>query len=49
MNIHDYLKVEWCLNKDDIEPQILFNYHKYGTSADRAKVAKYCIQIRIMH
>lgn len=44
MNIDDYLKVEWCLNKDDIEPQQIFDYHKYGNSSDRAKVAKYCIQ-----
>ena len=42
--LDDYLKVEWCLNKDDIEPQDIFNYHKYGNSADRAKIAKYCIQ-----
>ena len=40
----DYLKVEWCLNKDDIEPHDIFNYHKYGNSSDRAQVAKYCIQ-----
>ena len=44
INIDDYLKVEWCLNKDDIEPQQIFDYHKYGSSSDRAKVAKYCIQ-----
>ena len=44
INLDNYLKVEWCLNKDDIEPQQIFDYHKYGSSADRAKVAKYCIQ-----
>ncbi len=40
----EYIKVEWCLNKDDIEPNDIFHNHKYGNSSDRAKVAKYCIQ-----
>ena len=29
MNLSNYLKVEWCLNKDDISPQDkCFNKHK---------------------
>jgi DNA polymerase elongation subunit (family B) len=39
-------KVEWCLNKDDISPQDIFDKHKQikGGSKARAEVAKYCIQ-----
>ena len=39
-------KVEWCLNKDDITPQDIFDKHKQikGGSKARAEVAKYCIQ-----
>jgi len=37
-------KIEWCMNKDDVPPQEIFNLHKTGGSAGRAKVAKYCIQ-----
>ena len=44
MNLNDYHKVEWCLNKDDISPQDIFDKHKYGGSSGRAEVAKYCIQ-----
>ena len=44
MNLKDYHKVEWCLNKDDISPQDIFDKHKYGGSSGRAEVAKYCIQ-----
>ena len=43
-----YDKVEWCLNKDDISPQDIFDKHKLsvekGGAAARAEVAKYCIQ-----
>lgn len=42
--LKDYHKVEWCLNKDDISPQDIFDKHKYGGSSGRAEVAKYCIQ-----
>ena len=37
------ISYEWCLAKDDISPQQIFDYHKRGGSAGRAKVAKYCI------
>tara|TARA_B100000674_G_scaffold287350_1_gene237834 strand:+ start:1737 stop:5612 length:3876 start_codon:yes stop_codon:yes gene_type:complete len=40
-------KIEWCLNKDDISPQDIFDKHKVtdDTGAfQRAEVAKYCIQ-----
>jgi len=38
------IKMEWCLNKDDVPPQEIFNLHKNGGPSGRAKVAKYCIQ-----
>tara|TARA_B110000971_G_C20040032_1_gene517458 strand:- start:344 stop:4171 length:3828 start_codon:yes stop_codon:yes gene_type:complete len=44
MNLELYHKVEWCLNKDDITPQDIFNKHKYGGPKGRAEVAKYCVQ-----
>jgi DNA polymerase elongation subunit (family B) len=40
-------KVEWCLNKDDISPQDIFDKHKVRDETgayQRAEVAKYCIQ-----
>ena len=37
-------KLEWCLNKDDVPPQEIFNLYKNGGSSGRAKIAKYCIQ-----
>ena len=37
-------KIEWCMNKDDVPPQEIFNLHKTGGPSGRAKVAKYCIQ-----
>jgi len=43
----DYHKIEWCLNKDDISPQDIFDKQKdMGPlgSKGRAQVAKYCIQ-----
>ena len=39
-----YTKIEWCMNKDDVPPQEIFNLHKTGGPSGRAKVAKYCIQ-----
>lgn len=36
-------KLEWSFTKDDVSPQDMFRSHK-GTSADRALVAKYCLQ-----
>lgn len=33
----------WCIAKDDVTPQDIFKLSA-GSSADRAKVAKYCIQ-----
>jgi len=44
ITLEDYHKVEWCLNKDDISPQDIFNKHKKGGSSGRAEVAKYCVQ-----
>lgn len=44
MDLSNYHKVEWCLNKDDISPQDIFNKHKTGGSSGRAEVAKYCVQ-----
>ena len=46
LNVDDYHKIEWCLNKDDITPQDIFDKHKQieGGSKARAEVAKYCIQ-----
>jgi len=38
-----YFKIEWCLMKDDISPQDIFDKHKQGPD-ERAEVAKYCIQ-----
>tara|TARA_B100001287_G_scaffold276808_1_gene289617 strand:+ start:874 stop:4872 length:3999 start_codon:yes stop_codon:yes gene_type:complete len=42
-----YDKIEWCLNKDDISPQDIFDKHKDNGpngAKGRAEVAKYCIQ-----
>jgi len=39
----DGLKLRWGLGKDDISPQDIFEKTN-GTSADRAIIAKYCIQ-----
>ena len=39
----DLLFYEWCLAKDDVSPQDIFNFHKHGDSEGRAKIAKYCI------
>jgi len=44
MDLDMYHKVEWCLNKDDITPQDIFDKHKYGGPKGRAEVAKYCVQ-----
>ena len=44
IDLSEYNKVEWCLNKDDITPQDIFNKHKTGGPSGRAEVAKYCIQ-----
>ena len=35
--------IKWCISKDDVSPQDIFRLTN-GSSADRAKVAKYCIQ-----
>ena len=39
----DLLSYEWCLAKDDVSPQQIFDFHKKGGSEGRAKIAKYCI------
>jgi DNA polymerase elongation subunit (family B) len=40
----EYFKIEWCLMKDDVSPQDIFEKHKSGGPDGRAEVAKYCIQ-----
>jgi len=35
--------IKWCMTKDDVSPQDIFRLSN-GSAADRAKVAKYCIQ-----
>lgn len=44
INRYKWYKLEWCMNKDDVPPQEIFNLHKTGGPTGRAKVAKYCIQ-----
>jgi DNA polymerase elongation subunit (family B) len=47
IDLSQYHKVEWCLNKDDITPQDIFDKHQDTTqrgAKGRAEVAKYCIQ-----
>ena len=47
IKLDNYDKIEWCLNKDDISPQDIFDKHKdTGPNGPkgRAEVAKYCIQ-----
>ena len=43
----NFVKAEWCLAKDDITPQELFDAHKvldkFEGPKGRAKIAKYCI------
>ena len=41
INDSDY--IEWCMAKDDISPQDIFDKHKNGNADDRALIAKYCI------
>ena len=42
--LHDQKKsIKWCIAKDDVSVQDIFRLTN-GTSADRARVAKYCIQ-----
>lgn len=36
-------KLEWCFTKDDITAKEIFALHR-GSSTDRARIAKYCIQ-----
>ena len=40
----EFFKIEWCLMKDDVSPQDIFEKHKSGGPDGRAEVAKYCIQ-----
>jgi DNA polymerase elongation subunit (family B) len=39
----DRKNLEWTFSKDDVEPHELFELHR-GSSSDRARIAKYCIQ-----
>jgi len=36
-------KIRWCMAKDDVTPKDIFRLTN-GNAADRAKIAKYCIQ-----
>ncbi len=40
---NEIISFEWCLAKDDVSPQDIFDKHKFGGSKGRAEVAKYCI------
>jgi len=42
-NIQGYKSIKWGMAKDDVSPQDIFRLAN-GSSADRAVVAKYCIQ-----
>ena len=42
-NFGDTSKMKWCMAKDDVSVKDIFRLAK-GSSADRARVAKYCIQ-----
>ena len=47
IDLSQFHKVEWCLNKDDVSPQDIFDKHQDLSSSgskNRAMVAKYCIQ-----
>ena len=37
------VKLRWCLAKDDVTPHEIFELTN-GSSADRSKIAKYCVQ-----
>ena len=39
----DLISYEWCLAKDDVSPQQIFDFHKNEGPSGRAKIAKYCI------
>jgi DNA polymerase elongation subunit (family B) len=41
--LRSYKNIKWGMAKDDVTPQDIFRLTK-GSSADRARVAKYCIQ-----
>ena len=43
LSADDMKKLEWSFSKDDVSAKFMFASHN-GTSADRALVAKYCIQ-----
>ena len=39
----NYKSLKWCMAKDDVSPQDIFRLSN-GSAADRARVAKYCLQ-----
>jgi DNA polymerase elongation subunit (family B) len=41
--LSSYKNIKWGMAKDDVSPQDIFRLTK-GSSADRARVAKYCVQ-----
>lgn len=43
-DIYEDDAVKWAIVKDDVSPAEIFEFHREGGSAGRAKVAAYCIQ-----
>jgi DNA polymerase elongation subunit (family B) len=41
---HGAKPTRWAQVKDDISPKQIFEYHSKGTAADRASIARYCLQ-----
>ena len=42
IKFHDDIRVKWCLGKDDVSPNDIFNYQKKGPEW-RYIIAKYCV------
>ena len=43
LNFNDKIKYKWCMAKDDVSPQDIFNFQKQGPDK-RCIIAKYCIK-----
>ena len=47
IDVNAFHKIEWCLKKDDVTPQDIFDYHQETNDKGpqlRSEIAKYCIQ-----
>ena len=47
IDVNSFHKIEWCLKKDDVTPQDIFDYHQETNEKGpqlRSEIAKYCIQ-----